>query len=105
VSGAYVISPTLLAEVVNTAFDQDGDDVPVVEYTQPTEMFIDRDELAEQGYTLNDVSAYLMELRFADVGSPTWPVPPEGLDDQALIAAYPSELLDALSCVPRDDPG
>jgi hypothetical protein len=68
-------------------------------------MFIDRDELAEQGYTLNDVSAYLMELRFADVGSPTWPVPPEGLDDQALIAAYPSELLDALSCVPRDDPG
>jgi hypothetical protein len=104
VSGAYVISPTLLAEVVNTAFDQDGDDVPVVEYTQPTEMFIDRAELAEHGYTLNDVSAYLMELTFADVGSPTWPVPPEGLDDRALMAAYPSELLDTLSCVPRDEP-
>lgn len=104
VSGANVISPTKLADVVNAAFDLDGDDVPVVEYTQPTEMFIDRDELTEQGYTLNDVSAFLMELTFADVGSPTWPVPDEGLDDRALMAAYPSELLDTLSCVPRDEP-
>jgi hypothetical protein len=104
VTGAFVISPTSVADVVQTAFDRDGDDVRVVQYTQPTEMFIDRAELAEQGYTLNDVSAFLMELTFRDVGSPTWPVPEEGLDDRAFMAAYPSPLLDTLDCVPRDGP-
>ena len=104
VSGAYVISPTGTADLVQAAFDRDGDDVRVVQYTQPTEMFIDRDELEEQGYTLNDVSAFLMEVTFRDVGSPTWPVPEEGLDDRAFMAAYPSRLLDTLSCVPRDAP-
>jgi type I phosphodiesterase/nucleotide pyrophosphatase len=103
VSGAYVISPTAVADVTNAAFDQDGDDVRVVEYTQPTEVFVNTDELAEQGYTLNDVSAFLMGLTFRDVGSPTWPVPAEGLDDPAFMAAYPSRLLDRLDCVPRDE--
>jgi hypothetical protein len=103
VSGASVVSPTRLADAVNTAFDRDDDDEPVVEYTSPTEMFIDRDELAEHGYTLNDVSAFLMDVTFADVGSPTWPVPEDALNDQALMAAYPSELLDTLRCVPRDE--
>jgi hypothetical protein len=103
VSGAYVISPTTVADVVNAAFDQDDDDVRVVEFTQPTEIFIDRDELAEHGYTLNDVSAFLMGLTFRDVGSPTWPVPETALDEPAFAAAYPSRLLDRLECVPRDE--
>ena len=105
VSGASVISPTALADVVQAAFDQDGDDTRVVEYTQPTEMFMNIDELTEQGYTLNDVSAFLMDVTFRDVGSPTWPVPEDTLDERALIAAYPSTLLETLRCVPRDEPG
>jgi hypothetical protein len=105
VSGAYVISPTAVADVSNAAFDLDDDDVRVVEYTQPTEVFVNRDELAQHGYTLNDVSAFLMGLTFRDVGSPTWPVPEAGLDHQAFMAAYPSSLLDKLTCVPRDEPG
>ena len=105
VSGASVISPTAVADVVQAAFDDDDDGRPVVEFTQPTEIFIDVDELTEHGYSLNDVSAFLMELTFRDVGSPTWPVADEDLDRQAFMAAYPSGLLDTLSCVPRDEPG
>ena len=76
VSGAYVISPTAVADVTNAAFDLDGDDVRVVEYTQPTEVFINTDELAEQGYTLNDISAFLMEgQRSATSARPRGPCP------------------------------
>jgi type I phosphodiesterase/nucleotide pyrophosphatase len=103
VSGATVISPTRVADTIDGAFDRDGDDVPVVEFVQPTHVFIDREELREQGYSLTEVAAYLMTVTKRVVGSEQWPVPESRLDEPAFLAAYPSRLLRELPCVPHAD--
>ena len=72
----------------------------VLEYTQPTEVFIDERELAEEGHTLADVAEYLIGLTKGDVGGEIWPVPEEHRAEPAFLAAYPSELLDRLPCLP-----
>jgi predicted AlkP superfamily pyrophosphatase or phosphodiesterase len=102
VSGATAISPPKIADAVGARFDTDGDDVKVVEFTQPTMMHIDTAELEEQGATLEDVSRFILTLTKRQVLSPQWPGPVDELDDLAFEAAYPSSWLETLSCVPRD---
>jgi hypothetical protein len=99
VTGASVISPTRVADVVQAEFDRDGDEVPVVDYVQPTHVFVNEEELREQGFSLNDVAAYLLTVTKEHVGSDTWPVAASDLDEPAFLAAYPSSLLEELSCV------
>jgi hypothetical protein len=65
-------------------------------------MHIDVEELAEEGATLEDVSAFIMTLRKRDVFSEQWPGPADELDDPAFEAAFPSSMLETLPCVPRD---
>lgn len=103
VSGADVISPTDVGRQIAEEFDRDGDDVSVLEYTQPTEVFINERELAEEGHTLADVAEYLMRLTKGDVGGEIWPVPEEHRAEPAFLAAYPSELLDRLPCLPTGE--
>jgi hypothetical protein len=103
VSGAAALSPNRVADVVRARFDTDGDDVSVVEFTQPTMMHLNEAELAEQGQTLEDVSRFMLTLTKRDVISVEWPGPAGGLDDPAFEAVFPSSWLQTLSCVPRDD--
>ena len=78
VSGAYVISPTAAADVMQRRV-RPGRRRRARRRVHAADRDVHRpDELAEQGYTLNDVSAFLMEVTFRDVGSPTWPVPAGG---------------------------
>jgi hypothetical protein len=100
VSGADVISPTDVGRQIATEFDRDGDDESVLEYTQPTEVFINERELADEGRTLADVADFLMGLTKGDVGGEIWPIPAEHRSEPAFLAAYPSELLDRLPCLP-----
>ncbi len=100
VSGADVISPTDVGRQIATEFDRDGDDESVLEYTQPTEVFINERELADEGRTLADVADFLMGLTKGDVGGEIWPIPAAHQGEPAFLAAYPSELLDRLPCLP-----
>jgi hypothetical protein len=99
-SGADVISPTDVGARIAGEFDRDGDDLSVLEYTQPTEVFIDERELADEGHTLADVADYLMGLTKGDVGGDIWPIPEDHRSEPAFLAAYPSELLERLPCLP-----
>ena len=49
VSGASAIEPSNVAGVIQEHFDTDGDDVRIVEFTQPTHIFIDRAEMEQNG--------------------------------------------------------
>jgi hypothetical protein len=100
VSGADVISPTDVGRQIAEEFDRDGDDVSVLEYTQPTEVFLDERELADEGHTLADVAEYLLGRTKGDVGGDIWPIPEENRAEPAFLAAYPSDLLDRLPCLP-----
>ena len=62
-------------------------------------MFIDRDELREQGATLEEVAAYLLTLTKGQLQSPDFPAPPGVEDEPAFLAAYPSAMLEELPCV------
>jgi Type I phosphodiesterase / nucleotide pyrophosphatase len=99
VSGATVISPPTVAELLQAEFDTDGDDTRIVEFTQPTHVFIDRDEMEENGATLEEIAAYLLTLTKGEVGSDQYPVAAEIADEPAFLAAYPSEMLDDLPCL------
>lgn len=102
VTGASVISPIKVAESIQARFDLDGDDVRIVDFTQPTHVFINRDEMTENGATLEEISAYLLTLTKGALQSPDYPPPPGVADEPAFIAAYPSELLEELPCMPPE---
>jgi hypothetical protein len=100
-TGATVISPTRIAAAIDARFDRDGDDAHVVRFVQPTNVHLNLDELADNGASVVDVAAHLLEVTKADVAAPQYPVPPEKLEQPAFLAAYPSEMLGALPCLPR----
>ena len=70
VSGAFQISATPIANGINATFDTDGDDTRIVQLIQPTQIFIDMDELAQNGHTLDEVASYVMGLTKAETALP-----------------------------------
>ena len=61
-SGAFVVSPGKVASAIQNEFDKDGDDREVLQFVQPTQVFLYKDELADNGYTLEDVARFILTL-------------------------------------------
>jgi hypothetical protein len=101
VSGAFQISATPIANGINTTFDTDGDDTHIVQLIQPTQIFIDTDELEQNGHTLDELATWIMGLTKADTAQPGVTVPPDQADDLVFQAAFPSALMDHLPCLPE----
>ena len=101
VSGAFQISATPISASINAAFDTDGDDRDLVELIQPTQIFIDLVELRDNGATLEDVARHLMTLTKADTAQPGVVVPADEADDPVFQAAFPSDLMAELPCLPE----
>lgn len=100
VSGAFQISASKLSQAINETFGA-NDGSPVVEQVKQTELFIDRERLAEAGATLRDVAEFIMTLTQGDLVS-------EGVsivtDPKAPVfeAAFPSEILPLVPCAVDD---
>jgi hypothetical protein len=101
VSGAFQISATPIVNGINTTFDTDGDDTRIVQLVQPTQMFIDERELQENGHTLEELSTWIMGLTKADVAQPGVVVSADQAEDPVFQAAFPSSIMDELSCLPE----
>jgi hypothetical protein len=99
VSGATVISPPAVAEAIQAEFDTDGDDTPIVEFTQPTHVFIDMAEMEQNGATLAEIAAYLLTVTKGEVDGGQYPVAPEVAGERAFLAVYPSNMIDELPCL------
>jgi hypothetical protein len=99
VTGNFMISPADIGAAVDEAFDQDQDDVRVIDLVQPAEIFINRAELAQHGGSLEEVSELVMGLTKTDTAPDGVAVPPEDADDPVMSAAFPSSLLEALPCL------
>ena len=104
VSGAFQISATPIAAGINSTFDTDGDDTHIVQLIQPTQIFIDEAELAQNGSTLDDVSDYVMGLTMDDTAQPGVVVPSDQANDPVFQAAFPSSLMAQLPCLPEARP-
>jgi hypothetical protein len=98
VSGAFQIDVAKLESGLTDAFD-DGDDVAVVERVRPSEIWLDRDELRENGHTLADVSQWLLGLTQADTFKNQNVPDPGHENERVFAAALPSSILAALPCV------
>ena len=101
ISGAFQISATPIAAGINSAFDTDGDDTHIVQLIQPTQIFINERELAQNGHTLDEVARYVMDLTKAETAQPGVVVPPEEANDLVFQASFPSSLMSELPCLPE----
>jgi hypothetical protein len=97
-SGALQISAGAVAAAIQERFDRDGDEAKIVELIQPTQIFVDEAELAENGATLADVAAFVMGLTAEQVVPG---VAPERAGERVFQAAFPSEIMDDLPCLPE----
>jgi hypothetical protein len=100
-SGAFMIDINKLESGLSQTFDGDGDGVPLVQKVRPTEVFLDTAELAENGFTLEQVSAWFLELTQADTYKNRNVPAPGHEDDTVFAAALPSSILSSLPCLPE----
>lgn len=99
-TGAFQISAERLHSAIQEHFDTDGDDVAVMEQVKQTELFLNVDELEEQGSTLDDVARFILTLRQDQLPVPGLPIP----DPSAKVfqAAFPARALLSLPCLPDE---
>jgi hypothetical protein len=99
-SGAFQISTGLLQDAITERFD-DGDDRPLLQRMRTTEMWLDREELAENGHTLEDVSRFVIGLTKAQTNGSSQPLSAAEADDTVFEAVLPSAMLRQLPCLPE----
>lgn len=99
VSGAFMIDIAKLEQGLTDTFDADGDDRALVQKVRPTEIWLDPDELRDNGLELGDVAVWLSGLTQADTVKPNR----EPFDPGARVfaAALPSRILSQLPCLPE----
>jgi hypothetical protein len=104
-TGAFQISSGIVAAWIQKRFDGDGDDVRAVRLFQPTQLFMDLDELESHGGTIEEVARYAMTLTQAQTaGSGVTPKPGQA-DDPVFAAVFPSRLMRDLPCLPEASGG
>jgi hypothetical protein len=100
-SGGFQISTAPIEAGINERFDTDGDDVPVVDLVQPTQVFLNVDELEQNGSTVADVARYVMTLTQQQTAGGGTTVDPATANDPVFQAAFPSDLMPELPCLPE----
>jgi hypothetical protein len=100
VTGAFQISSISIVNGLARRFD-DQDDVRLVELVQPTQIFVNENELRENGHTLEEMSEWIMDLTKADTRLPGVVVPASEADDPVFQAAFPSAIMSQLDCLPE----
>lgn len=100
-SGAFMIDIRKLESGIAQVFDADDDDVPLIQRVRPSEIWLDRDELADNGYTLVQVSQWLLELTQAETYKNRNVPEPGHEEDLVFAAALPSFILSRLPCLPE----
>lgn len=97
-SGAFMIDIGKLESGLSDRFD-DADDVPLVQRVRPSEIWLDIDELRENGFTLAQVSQWILGLTQADTFKNQNVPEPGHEQDFVFAAALPSSILASLPCL------
>jgi hypothetical protein len=102
-SGAFSIDIRKLEEGLAARFDDDGDGEVLVKKVRPTQIWLDPDELRDNGLRLVDVTAWLFRLTQAEVTKPgRTPLEPQA---PVFAAVLPSRILSGLPCLPEASAG
>jgi hypothetical protein len=100
-SGAFMIDINKLRSGLAAAFDDDGDGVTLVQEVRPTEVWLDLEELGDNGFTLEQVSRWFLSLTQADTYKNRHVPEPGHEGDTVFAAALPSSILSTLPCLPE----
>ena len=100
VSGAFQISSGALATQIRERFD-DADAIPLLQGVYQTGIFVNTDELRQNGYSLDDVARFIMTLTEGQTAGTGVVVPPDEQNDPVFQAAYPSDIMRTLPCLPE----
>ncbi|MEX0990341.1 MAG: alkaline phosphatase family protein [Actinomycetota bacterium] len=97
-TGAFGVAPGALEADLNVEFD-DGDDTPAVLKVRTSQVYMNRDEVADADATIDDVArftgAYTKEQAAPDLSA----VPASERSDRVFDAVFPMETLDDLACL------
>jgi len=100
-SGAFMIDINKLESGLAATFDADDDGVRLVQKVRPTEIWVDRAELADNGFTLAQVSQWFLDLTQQDTYKNQNLPQPGHEGDTVFAAALPSSILSRLPCLPE----
>jgi Type I phosphodiesterase / nucleotide pyrophosphatase len=104
VVGAFPIDIGRLKQGLTKTFDDDGDDVPLLVRMRPTQAWLDRAELADNGVTLRDISEWFLGLTQQEVFKSKFlhsevTLEPGHENDPVFAAALPSRSFARLPCL------
>jgi hypothetical protein len=89
-----------MQEMINERFGAPGGP-DIVELMQPTQAFLNIEELEANGHTVDDVARFMMTFTQAETaGGGIVPNPGEE-NDPVMAAAFPSALMQDLPCLPE----
>ncbi len=97
-TGAFAVAPGALEADLNAAYD-DGDDTPSVLKVRTSQVYLNRDEIADAGATIDEaarfIGAYTKEQAAPDPSA----VPADERGERVFDAVFPSETLNDLPCL------
>lgn len=103
-SGGFVIDLPRLARELRAEFDADDDDGTVVRQARPTQLWLDVDRLARNGYSLDDVAAFLADITKERNAADPADMPEDDRDTPLFGAVFPSAALEADLPCPSEGP-
>ena len=104
-SGAFVLDIDAIAAQIEEAFGQ-GPGGPVIEKLRPTEVWFNEGSLEASGFSLDQVAGFVMNLtqeQTAGSSEESEPVPGHS-QDKVFAAAFPSNAMDEMRCIPNTYP-
>ena len=105
VSGGFQISTGAVGTRIQEEFDLDDDETRVVDLVQPSQVFLNEEELAEHDATVDDVARYVMSLSKQQVAGEGVHPPAGTADDVAFRLVLPSTMLPDLPCLREGEGG
>jgi hypothetical protein len=100
VSGAWQIDVTHMEQDINQKFDTNDNGVPIIQKMRPTQIWLDKAELAQNDATVEDVAHFMMTLTEADTTKRSI-VPAQGhANDLVFKSVIPLSVFDRLPCLP-----
>jgi hypothetical protein len=102
VSGGYAVSPGQLQLDLNAHFDTNDNGVSAIRDVRDTQIFVNESELAKNGYSLEDVSKWILSYTEGQANPPGQTAPDPS--HQVFQAAFPASMLRTLPCMPSGAP-
>lgn len=97
-TGATVIDEVRLVDAIRARFDGDGDDRSVLLALSPSQAWLDRKELADEGMTPAGVASFIAGYDAGDNVPDPSALPPDRRNDPLFAGAFPSRLLRLPDC-------